>query len=179
MFSLIYNKIQKVVLNRNLKHLKSFGINNDISIGCRFLFPENIQLGSNIYIGPNAEVNGLGGIIIKDGVIIGPNLIIHSANHNYKDSKYLPYDELFEFRKVIINENVWIGGNVIVVPGAEIGEGCIVGAGTVVSGKIPPLSIIVGNPCKIIKQRDSEHYFKLKNNNQIYMKYKKENLIIK
>ena len=99
---------------------------------------------------------------------------MHSANHNYKDSKYIPYDETFDFRKVTIGENVWIGGNVIITPGSTIGEGCIIGAGCVVSGIISPLSIVVGNPCKIIKTRDFNHYYKLKSENKIYLKEKIE-----
>lgn len=109
-----------------------------------------------------------------NGVIIGTNLVIHSANHHYKNSKYIPYDETFDFKKVTIGENVWIGGNVIITPGSNIGEGCIIGAGTVVSGTIPSLSIVIGNPCKIIKNRDYDHYYRLKNENKIYLKEKIE-----
>lgn len=114
----------------------------------------------------------MGKVFINNGTIIGPNITIHSANHNYRNAKYIPYDETFDYRPVIIGVNVWIGGNVIIVPGAEIGEGSIIGAGSVVSGKIPALSIVVGNPAKIIRKRDDKHYFELKENNRIYLKAK-------
>lgn len=172
----IYRRLKKDRLLKkkraSFKKFKKFGINNDIHIDTTFYYHERIQIGSYIYIGPGAEINGLGEIDIKDGVIIGPNITIHSANHRFKDAKYIPYDEEFDFRKVEIGENVWIGGNVILVPGTVIGEGCIIGAGTVVSGTIPPLSVVIGNPCKIIKKRNEEHYFKLKEEGQIYLKYK-------
>ncbi|RCS27702.1 acyltransferase [Polaribacter sp. WD7] len=157
------------------KRFKSNGEFNDVNLSLNVVYPERLELGSYIYIGPNAFINALGGVKIKTGTIIGPNLTIHSANHKYKNAKYIPYDETFEFRKVVIGENVWIGGNVIIAPGSEIGEGCIVGAGTVVSGKIPKMSIVVGNPCRVIKKRDEKHYFNLKKENMIYLKKKKEN----
>ncbi|MEJ8605877.1 acyltransferase [Riemerella anatipestifer] len=161
-------------LKKKIKKIQNIGDNNDLSKDIIIYYPERVSIGSNIYIGPNAEINGLGEVEIRSGVIIGPNLVIHSANHNYKDAKYLPYDETFVFKKVVINENVWIGGNVIITPGSIIGEGCIIGAGCVVSGNIPPLSIVVGNPCRVIKSRDKEHYYRLKEQGYIYLKYKKE-----
>ncbi|MFI2744583.1 acyltransferase [Zhouia sp. PK063] len=166
-------------LNKSLKHLKSIGDYNDISHKTIIFHPNKMEIGSYIYIGPGARINALGGVEIHDGTIIGPNLSIYSANHMYKNAKFIPYDESFEFRRVIIGENVWIGANVILVPGAEIGEGSIIGAGAVVAGKIPPLSIVVGNPCKIISNRDEREYFELKKEGKIYLKYKKEKKTLK
>jgi acetyltransferase-like isoleucine patch superfamily enzyme len=88
------------------------GSDNIISPSIIIHYPERVSLGNYIYVGPNAEINGLGKVEIRNGVIIGPNFIVHSANHNYKDSKYISYDETFDFRKVTIAKNVWIGGNV-------------------------------------------------------------------
>ena len=173
----IRNKFKSHKLLNLLKKLKKFGDLNDISVDTQIVYPERVEIGSYIYIGPGARINGLGGLEIKSGTIIGPNLILHSANHKFKQSRFIPYDETFDFRKVTIGENVWVGGNVIIVPGTEIGEGCIIGAGSVVSGKIAPLSIVVGNPCRVIKTRDAEHYYKLKKENKIYLKNKKENKI--
>ncbi|EFK35852.1 Putative acetyltransferase SACOL2570 [Chryseobacterium gleum] len=164
--------LSQIKFNKTKKRLKHFGELNDINPNIRLLYPERISIGSYVYIGPNADINGLGEVEINNGVIIGPNLIIHSANHKFRDSKFIPYDETFEFKKVKIEENVWIGGNVIITPGSQIGEGCIIGAGCVVSGKIPPLSIVVGNPCQVIKTRDAEHYYRLKSEDAIYLKNK-------
>lgn len=168
----------KLRLRKTLKNLKQLGENCEIHYLTSIFCSNRLSLGSDIYIGPNAEINALGGIEIKNGVIIGPNLIIHSANHRFRNAKSIPYDEFFEFKKVIINENVWIGGNVIITPGSEIGEGCIIGAGTVISGKIPPLSIVVGNPCKVIKSRDKEEYHKLKEEDKIYLRLKSQNHLL-
>ncbi|WP_166921684.1 acyltransferase [Flavobacterium poyangense] len=170
----VYEFYQNIRLKRLLNSLQKLGDNNKISSSTLIFYPDRVSLGSYIYIGPNAEINGLGGLEIKDGVIVGPNLVVHTANHSFKNSKYIPYDETFDFRKVTIGENVWIGGNVIITPGSTIGEGCIIGAGAVVSGTIPALSIVVGNPCKVIKSRDSGHYYRLKSENKIYLKEKIE-----
>lgn len=164
----------KLRLKKLLKQIKYIGENSYIHHKITMYYVDRISIGSNVYIGPNAEINGLGGVTIDDGVIIGPNLVIHSANHRFVNSKSIPYDEYFDFKKVIIEENVWIGGNVIISPGSHIGEGVIVGAGCVVSGKIPPFSIIVGNPCKVIKTRDRDHYIKLKKEGKVYMRLKKD-----
>lgn len=165
----------KLRLKKRLKQLRQLGENYDIHYKTVIYYADRVSIGDNVYIGPNAEINGLGQVEIYSGVIIGPNLIVHSANHRFREAKSIPYDEYFDFKKVTICENVWIGGNVIITPGSEIGEGCIIGAGCVVSGKIPPLSIVVGNPCQIIKSRDKEHYEKLKDENQIYLKLKTKN----
>ncbi|MCK4982504.1 MAG: hypothetical protein KAS17_06250, partial [Victivallaceae bacterium] len=73
----------------------------------------------------------------------------------------LPYDEKMIKKPVSIGRNVWIGMNVCIAPGTEIGDGCIIGMGAVVSGKVPPLSIIGNQKWRIFAERDIEHYKKL------------------
>jgi len=73
----------------------------------------------------------------------------------------LPYDHTMVKKPVIICKNVWIVLNVTIVPGAIIGEGAVIGAGSVISSKIPPLAIVGGNPTRIIKYRDRDHYMNL------------------
>ncbi len=58
-------------------------------------------------------------------------------------------------------KNVWIGGNVLLLPGTKLREGVIVGAGSVVPKEIPAYSLVVGNPCKIIGTRDIDEYHRL------------------
>lgn len=64
---------------------------------------------------------------------------------------------------ITIGNDVWIGRNVMLLPGANIGNGAVIGAGSVVAGNIPPYSIAVGNPCKVIKKRFSEEQITLLN----------------
>ncbi|MGV0922708.1 acyltransferase [Empedobacter tilapiae] len=172
MYKKVLNYIKKSHQKRIIKLFKYFGDSNDINVNTKFIFPQNIEIKSFVYIGPGGYLNGQGGLIIKSGTIIGPNITIYTSNHRFRDADFLPYDSVNELKPVTINENVWIGGNVIITPGSNIGEGCVIGAGCVVSGNIPPCSIVVGNPCQIIKSRDINHYNKLKAENKIYLKDK-------
>lgn len=163
--------------------LKKFGKigKNFIWNGGILTYPQNIEIANNVYIGPQANLNALGGIEIGENTIIGPRIIIYSSNHNYKNSKYLPYDEKAILKKVIIEKNCWIGESVKIAPGVKIGEGSIIGIGSVVHTDIPKYSIAYGNPAKVIKIRsDLENYIKLDANiEKSYLENKMKGKIIK
>lgn len=116
-----------------------------------------LHLGNYVNINPNAVVMGKASIYIGDYFHCGMNLTLISSNHNYLGSK-IPYDNTHIAKEIVIKDFVWLGHNVIVLPGVTIGEGAIIGAGAVVSKDIPDLAIAVGNPIKIIKYRDKEHF---------------------
>ena len=79
--------------------------------------------------------------------------------------KEYQYDENMILKPVVIEDNVWIGMNVSVVPGITIGQGAIVGMGSVVVKDVPPKSIVGGNPARVIGERNHQHYEeKLKHN---------------
>lgn len=122
-----------------------------------FSYPENIVIGDNTNIGPNADFDGAGGISIGKGVIFAPYTCIYSRTHNFdsRHLKALPYDDICWIAKVIIKDYVWIGRNVIILPGVTIGRGAVIGAGAVVSKDVPDYGIAVGNPAAVIKYRDS------------------------
>jgi len=165
--------LKKIIRYRRNKQFGSVGNNVEIAHGY-FGQAQKIVFGDNVYIGPGSTWAGLGGIKICNNVIIGPNSTIWSHNHNYKDARYLPYDEIEILDKVTIEDNVWIGIGVFIVPGVTIGEGAIVGMGSVVTKSIPPLSIVGGNPAKIIGKRDLEHYTKLKEDKCSYLTIKEK-----
>lgn len=158
-------------------NLKSKGKNVQISRGFKFSNPENITIGSNVHIGVQATIYALGGLIIGDGTIIGPRLTVYSANHRFRDARAIPYDDVVLPEQVEIGENTWIGGNVILVPGVTIGEGCIVAAGSVVTKDFPPCNVIGGNPARVIDTRDKNHYMQLKQEKQVYLALKREGLM--
>lgn len=173
----IYNLPNNFRLKKLRKNIRIIGKGVELPLNIKISKPENLEIGSYVYIGPGAVFQSIGGINIGSGTIIGPNLKIYTANHRFRNAKSIPYDEIYDLKPVEIGQNVWFGGDVIVVPGSNIGEGSIVGAGCVVSGNIPPLSIIVGNPARIISTRDEFQYNKLKNENMIYLKLKQEGLL--
>ena len=92
----------------------------------------------------------------------GVGLKIFTRNHNYDRGEAIPYDKTFVQKEVVIGDFVWIGAEVILLPGTKIGEGAIIQAGSVVHGEIPPMAIAGGNPAKVFAWRDREHFEKLK-----------------
>ena len=87
--------------------------------------------------------------------------MIISQNHNY-EGEAIPYDKTYVLKNINIKDNVWFGNRVIVMGNITIGEGAIIAAGSVVCKDVPDYAIVGGNPAKVIKYRDIEHYSKLK-----------------
>ena len=81
----------------------------------------------------------------------------------------MPYDHIYIVKDVTIGENVWIGADVSIMPGATIGEGAVVAACSCVTKDVPPMAVVGGNPAKVIKYRDEEKYNVLKSEGRIYM----------
>jgi chloramphenicol O-acetyltransferase type B len=108
------------------------------------------------------EIFGKGSVTFGNYFHSGNGLTIFTSNHNYNSEKAIPYDETKITKDVIIEDFVWIGQNVIILPGVTIGEGAIVGAGSVVSKNVPNYAIVAGNPAKVIKMRDIETFKRIK-----------------
>lgn len=87
--------------------------------------------------------------------------MIITQNHNYYGSA-IPYDSSYVYKEITIGDCVWLGNRVTICGNVNIGEGAIIAAGAVVVKDVPPHAIVGGNPAKVIKYRDSEHYYKLK-----------------
>jgi maltose O-acetyltransferase len=170
----MFNKIKNSIF---LYRFKGFiGINSKVERGI-FNSNSNIKIGDNCYIGPFSYWDALGGIDIGNNVIIGPKSIIWTYNHNFQSDKLLPYDEVELLKKVKINDNVWIGIDVKIIPGITIGEGVIIAMGSVVVNDIPPLAIVGGNPARVLKYRDQKTYEKIINSDNFsYIKAKSEGL---
>lgn len=138
---------------------------------------DKIELGDDIYIGPNAYIWASGGLEIHSNVIIGPRITIHTSNHRYEGNA-IPYDGTTILRKVIIEKNVWIGDQVLICPGVRIGEGSVIAMGSVVTKDVPPLSIVGGNPARVIKMREKENYLYNTNEGNLYLPMKRLGKII-
>ncbi|WP_288478113.1 sugar O-acetyltransferase [uncultured Clostridium sp.] len=110
----------------------------------------NIEIGNNFYSNHNCVILDCSKVTFGDNVFIAPNCGFYTAGHPLnKDIR----NSGLEFAKEIkIGNDVWIGGNVVVLPGVTIGDNVVIGAGSVVTKDIESNSIAVGNPCKVIKK---------------------------
>ena len=84
------------------------------------------------------------------------------GSHDYDHGEAIPYGDAVTRKNVVIDDFVWLGSNVIICGNVHIGEGAIVAIGSVVVKDVPPYAIVGGNPAKIIKYRDIEHFNRLK-----------------
>jgi len=103
-----------------------------------------------------------GGVSIGRYFHTGRGLTIYSSSHNYADGLRIPYDHIHIPKPVIIGDFVWCGANVTIVPGVTIGEGAVIGAGSVVVKNVPRCAIVGGNPARVLKYRDIDHFNRLK-----------------
>lgn len=112
----------------------------------------NIEVGENFYANHNLTVLDCAKVKFGDNVFIGPNCSFYTAGHPL-DAKQR--NEGLEYaHPIIVGDNVWLGGNVVVLPGVSIGNNTVIGAGSVVTKDIPDHVVAVGNPCKVIKNID-------------------------
>ena len=125
-------------------------------------------------LGNNVNFNGLT-VVGKAAVTIGNNFhsgkgcYIITQNHDYDHGETIPYSATHSIDgPVRIEDNVWLGVGVIILPGVTIGEGAIIQAGSVVVKDIPACAIAGGHPAKVFKYRDIEHYNKLKKEGKFY-----------
>lgn len=114
---------------------------------------ENIKIGNNVGIGEFAYLGGAGGLEIGNDCIIGQYLSCHPENHNYEQHAIPIRLQGVNRKGIKIGENCWIGSKVTILDGVEIGDGCIIAAGSIVTKSFPKNSIIGGVPAKILKTR--------------------------
>lgn len=127
------------------------------SIGERFIINQpfrcdygcNIFLGEDCFINFNCTILDEAKVIIGNNAFLGPNVSIYTACHPLDAEKRKKFIEWAE--PVSIGHNVWIGGNVTILPGVTIGNNVVIGAGSVVIKNIPDYTVAAGNPAKIIK----------------------------
>lgn len=125
------------------------------------------QFNGNTVLGKECSFNGIvvegeGSVSFGDYFHGGKNVRFITSNHDYDHGDTLPYGNKYTVKSIDIKDCVWIGTNVLVLGGVEIGEGAIVQAGSVVTKNVPALAIVGGSPAQVFKYRDSEHFFKLK-----------------
>lgn len=121
----------------------------------------NTHIGNHFYSNFNLTLVDDTDIYIGDNVLIGPNVVLATANHPARPDirrKAAQYN-----LPIHIGNNVWLGAGVIVVPGVSIGDNTVVGAGSIVTKDLPADCVAFGNPCRVhrkISERDMIFYYK-------------------
>ena len=124
-------------------------------------YGNHIKVGRNFFANYNCTFLDVAAITFGDNCLLGPNVSIYTAGHpvhpHSRNSRY-------EYGiAVTVGNDVWLGGCTVICPGVTIGDGCVIGAGSVVTKDIPPYSIAAGNPCRVIRtitDEDRRYYFR-------------------
>lgn len=143
---------EKVNLIRKIVNKTGDSITVEQPFWCDYGF--NIEFGENFYSNHNLIILDPAKVIFGNNVFVGPNCSFYTAVH---PMEYELRNKGYEYAKPInVGNNVWIGGNVVVLPGVNIGDNVVIGAGSIVTKDIPSNSLAFGNPCKVIRPLNSE-----------------------
>ena len=124
-------------------------------------YGSHIEVGKNFFANYNCTIIDVAKVKIGDNCQMAPNVAIYTAGHPLHP---VSRNSMYEYGiSVTIGDNVWIGGNTVIMPGVHIGSNTVIGAGSVVTKDIPDWVVAVGNPCRVIKQiteEDKKYYYK-------------------
>ena len=147
-------KLLKEIMGKTGKY-----INIEAPFHCDYGY--NIEVGENFFANYNFTVLDVGKVRIGANAQIAPNVSIYTAGHPvHPDSRNSGYEYGIS---ITIGDNVWIGGNVCILPGVTIGDNVVIGAGSVVTKDLPDNVIAAGNPCRIIRtitEEDRDFYYR-------------------
>lgn len=124
-------------------------------------YGSHIEVGKNFFANYNCTIIDVAKVKIGDNCQMAPNVSIYTAGHPLHP---VSRNSMYEYGiSVTIGDNVWIGGNTVIMPGVHIGSNTVIGAGSVVTKDIPDWVVAVGNPCRMIRQiteEDKKYYYK-------------------
>jgi len=123
----------------------------------------SVIIGNQTKIGLSNTI--IGPVTIGNDIRLAQNITLSGLNHNYEDISIPIHEQGVSTAPISIEDNTWIGANVVVLAGVTIGRHSIIAAGSIVTKDIPPYSVAVGNPARIIKQYNFEtsNWEKIKN----------------
>lgn len=140
------------------------GSNPLIERGATIGAKEMVYIGDHFIIGDSAAIAAGDShpIWIGNHVAIARHSWIRTANHKFDDLNHPIMHQGHNFKtinyngksySIVIEDDVWIGANAVLVSGAHVGRGSVIGAGALISGFIPPYSVVIGNPGRVVKSR--------------------------
>ena len=154
----IFNSLAEDDLDRQHEVLSDIlgSVGEKVWIAKRFCFDngKNIHIGNNFTANFNLTILDIKEVYIGDNVMIGPNTTITTVGHplSPKDRRA----HLAQGSEIRIGNDVWLGANVTILPGVTIGDNVVVGAGAVVTKDIPPNSLAVGVPARVVKELEND-----------------------
>ncbi|HLQ37098.1 MAG TPA: acyltransferase [Planctomycetota bacterium] len=160
----------------------AFGEHSRLSLPVQLHRPDLIDIGRRVYFGPGCWLQALPQpgapvprlvvgdqcsfsgycvlsaaqqVVVEGGVLFARNVYVSDHIHGYRDAgKPIQDQPLDKIAPVHIEANAWLGQNVVVCPGVRIGRGAVIGAGSVVNDDVPPRTLAVGAPARVVKQLD-------------------------
>lgn len=146
--AVIYRNTRKDIVPFNSFEIGEFSVIESFSTINNMV--GSIRIGSHSRIGLCNTI--IGPVKIGNNVNLAQNIIVSGLNHNYSDPNKTIISQGVNTSEIIIEDDVWIGANSVILAGTTIGRHSIIGAGSVIIRDVPPYSIVVGNPGKIVKQ---------------------------
>jgi len=138
---------------RTFCHIR-IGVDSSIHMGC-FITGSNIEIGNNTVINRQTYLDGRASLKVGNNVNISHQTLIQTLTHDPQNCDFVCL-----CKPVVIEDHVWIGARAMILPGVTVGEGAVVGAGSVVTKNVTPYTIVAGNPAKVIKERNSTLTYK-------------------
>lgn len=146
-------QIKKIIQNRKYRKLK-IGKNSKVNLGVNINRPENMEIGDNTYI--NGGIFSIGSnsrITIGNDCLISYDVFFRTFSHNYLDSEQLIRRQGEWEKDIVVGNDVWIGYGAKIMPGVRLNDGCVVGAGAVVTKDVDAYTVVAGIPARMIKKR--------------------------
>lgn len=152
----IYNRTEAAAERETIleRLLGQIGQDSIIEPPFRCVYGENIYLGDHVYLNYLCVILDCNRVRIGNHVMIGPNVQIYTAAHDLNAQARIQGWEVA--KPITIDDNVWIGGAAILLPGVSIGRNAVVGAGAVVTRDVAPNTVVAGNPARVIREVEQE-----------------------
>jgi maltose O-acetyltransferase len=142
---------RQVILQQLLGHI---GMDSIIEPPFYCVYGHNIYISDHVYLNVSCTILDCGEVHIGQHVMIGPAVQIYTPAHHLQAEAR---NQGWEVAKaIVIEENVWIGGGAILLPGVRVGRNAVVGAGAVVSRSVPANTVVAGNPARVIREIEGQ-----------------------
>lgn len=159
------------ILQEKLSHLSSVGIDMQKRIafyestlpkcggklrvypGVVIYYPRNVTLGNNVLLNRGVYIVAPVAIKISDSVLIGPYTVLNSGSHLFADRSRTIRGQGHRYAPIEIEDDVWVGSHVTILPGVTIGKGAVIAAGAVVTKAVEPYTVVAGVPARLLKYR--------------------------